>query len=186
MDKTAHTELHRLFLIDKLPEPLSPASSHLQLFDNYIPNTRIRLRKIRDPYSKAWTRVLQQRSSGSDGTRAITKLAEIYLNEQEYAVFERFEGREVRKNRYFHEFDLVTYAFDLYLGDLWGLHTARVDFGTIGEMDEFEPPSFAVYELTNDPLFEGSNLVGRSFDEIRQELARLEPLGVDMFETAAE
>ena len=39
MNKTAQTELHRLFLIDGLPEPLMPASSHLQLFDNYIENT---------------------------------------------------------------------------------------------------------------------------------------------------
>ena len=38
---------------------------------------------------------------------AETKLAEIHLNESEYSNFEQFEGREIRKNRYFHEFDRV-------------------------------------------------------------------------------
>ncbi len=61
MTKPAQTELHRLFLIERLPEPLTRASSHLQLFDNYIENTRMRIRSIRDPYLKTWTRILQQR-----------------------------------------------------------------------------------------------------------------------------
>jgi hypothetical protein len=43
-DKTAQTELHRIFLIEGLPDPLTPASAHLQLFDNYIENTRLRIR----------------------------------------------------------------------------------------------------------------------------------------------
>ena len=61
MNKTAHLELHRIFLIDALPEPLTRASSHLQIYDNYIEGTRLRTRSIRDPYSKAWTYILQQR-----------------------------------------------------------------------------------------------------------------------------
>ena len=101
MNKTAQTELYRLFLTDGLPEPLTPASSHLQLFDNYIENTRMRLRSIRDPYLKTWTRILQQRFSTADGEFAVApqKLAEIHLNDAEYSVFERFEGHEIRKNR---------------------------------------------------------------------------------------
>src|SRR5436189_5713232 len=100
MNKPAMTELHRLFLIERLPEPLTPASSHLQLFDNYIENTRMRLRSIRDPYLKTWMRILQQRVAIADGEFAVSKSAEIHLNDAEYAAFERFEGREIRKNRY--------------------------------------------------------------------------------------
>ena len=61
MDKTARTELYRLFLIERLPEPLTPMSAHIQLFDNYIENTRLRLRNIRVPETKEWRHVLQQR-----------------------------------------------------------------------------------------------------------------------------
>ena len=173
MNKTAQTALHRLFLIDGLPEPLTPASSHLQIFDNYIENTRLRLRLIRDPYSNAWTRMLQQRFSISEGGVAVTKLAEIHLNDPEYAAFELFQGREIRKNRYFHEFDRVSFAFDVYLGDRWGLNTAKVEFETREMLENFLPPPFAVFEVTNDPFFAGNNLVGKKFTEIQAEVARI-------------
>jgi len=173
MNKTAQTELHRLFLIERLPEPLTPASSHLQLFDNYIEGTRIRLRQIRDPYTKSWTRVLQQRFPAADDEYAVSKLAEIYLNDAEYAAFERFEGREIRKNRYFHEFDRVSFVFDVYLGALWGLNMAKVDFETQEQMQVFEPPPFAVFEVTNDPFFSGENLVEKTFADIQREVARI-------------
>jgi len=173
MNKTAQTESHRLFLIEGLPDPLTPASSHLQLFDNYIENTRIRLRQIRDPYTKEWTRILQQRFPAAADEFAISKLAEIYLNDAEYAAFERFEGREIRKNRYFHEFDLVSFAFDVYLGALWGLNTAKVDFETREQMEAFTPPPFAVFEVTNDPFFWGGNLVEKVFSDVQAEVARL-------------
>ncbi len=173
MNKTAQTELHRLFLIDGLPEPLTPASSHLQLFDNYIENTRMRLRSIRDPYSKIWTRILQQRFSVHDGELAIAKLAEIYLNDVEYAAFEGFEGREIRKNRYFHEFDRTSFAFDVYLGSLWGLKMARVEFGDREQMAAFVPPPFAVFEVTNDPFFDGVSLVEKKFEDVQAEVAKV-------------
>ena len=60
-DNTTRTELHRTFLIEGLPEPLERKSSHLQLFDNYIHETRLRLRSVRVPETKEWTLLLQNR-----------------------------------------------------------------------------------------------------------------------------
>jgi len=128
MNKTAQTELHRLFLIERLPAPLTRASSHLQLFDNYIENTRLRIRSIRDPYSKTWTRILQQRFPSVEGEYAVSKLAEIYLNDAEYAVLEPFEGREIRKNRYFHEFDRVSVRFRRLSGSALGIEYGKSRF----------------------------------------------------------
>lgn len=183
MNKTAQTELHRLFLIERLPEPLTPASSHLQIFDNYIENTRLRLRQIRDPYANTWTRILQQRFPAHDGEFAVTKLAEIHLNDDEYAVFEGFEGREIRKNRYFHEFDRVSFSFDVYLGPLWGLNTARVDFDTREHLAEFSPPPFAVFEVTENAFFAGENLVSKTFADVQTEVARI---GAEIPQAVAE
>src|SRR5687767_12545773 len=104
MDKTARTEMSRSFLIEGLPDPLTRASAHIQIFDNYIPETRLRIRSVRDPETAAWTRILQQRWPAGDNL-ACMKVAEIYLNEAEHARFEIFEGSEIRKNRYFHEYD---------------------------------------------------------------------------------
>ena len=186
MNKTAHTELHRLFLIERLPEPLTPASAHIQIFDNYFANTRIRLRNVRDPASNQWTHILQQRFDAAEGTHAITKLAEMYLDEAEYAIFERYEGREIRKNRYFHEFDGLMYSFDVYLGKLWGLNAARVDLATLEQMADLEPPAFAVFEVTNDEFFDGKSLVEKTFDDVQAEVARLELMRPTAFQMNAE
>ena len=186
MNKTAQTELHRLFLIERLPEPLTPASSHLQIFDNYIPNTRIRLRQVRDPYSSAWIRILQQRFPAQEGELAVSKLAEIHLNDAEYAVFSHFEGREIRKNRYFHEFDRVMFTFDVYLGPLRGLSTAKAEFDTREVLERFVPPPFAIFEVTSDPFFAGENLVDRSFADVQAEVAKVGAFNVDPTEMPDE
>ena len=183
MDKTALTEFHRLFLIERLPEPLTPMSSHIQLFDNYIENTRMRLRNIRVPETKEWRHILQQKFLASHAGSGGWKLAEIYLNESEYQAFERFEGREIRKNRYFHEFDGHSFDFDIYLGALWGLCTAKTEFKHAREMENFEPPPFAVFEITTDPFFAGESLVTRNFADIQTEVARVgstQPIASEM------
>jgi hypothetical protein len=66
MNETFRTELRRLFLFQNLPAPLTAASSHLQIFDNYIENTRLRIRSVRSPETKEWTFVLQQIVFGSN------------------------------------------------------------------------------------------------------------------------
>lgn len=173
MDKSYRTEFYRIFLIDALPEPLTRASSHLQIFDNYLPNTRLRLRAMRSPETKDWTHILQQRFSVPQAEAGTWKTADIYLNEAEYAHLRIFEGNEIRKNRYFHEFDGRTYAFDVYLGPLWGLQTARVEFATREEMMAMEPPAFAILEITGDLFFGGGSLVNKSFADIQKEVNSL-------------
>ena len=172
MDKTNRTELHRSFLVEGLPEPLTRASAHIQIFDNYIADTRLRLRSVREPETASWTRILQQRFPAIEDDLSSLKLAEIYLNDTEYANFQIFEGTEIRKNRYFHEFDRRTIAFDVFLGKLWGLNIARVEFGSAMELDQYEPPIFSVVEITQDPFFLGEVLVTKTFDEVRSEVSK--------------
>ncbi|MEP6704347.1 MAG: hypothetical protein ABJB34_06040 [Acidobacteriota bacterium] len=174
MDKTSRTELHRSFLVEGLPEPLTRASAHIQLFDNYIPGTRLRLRSVREPETASWTRILQQRFPANVDSLSSLKVAEIYLDDPEHAHFQIFEGLEIRKNRYFHEFDRRTFAFDVYLGKLWGLNIARVEFVTEIELEQFEPPAFGVLEITHAQFFMGEILVTKTLDDVRSEITRLE------------
>lgn len=173
MDKTYRNELYRIFLIEALPKPLTPSSSHLQIFDNYIANTRIRIRSIRDPETKEWSRSLQQRLFLPENVR---KFAEMHLDEAEYAQFHIFEGTEIRKNRYFHEFDSRMFAFDVYLGALWGLNRARVDFTDDSDLHGFRPPPFAIYEITTERYFDDSNLVACTLEDVRLEVGNLTPI----------
>ncbi|HVE58397.1 MAG TPA: hypothetical protein VNB22_16310 [Pyrinomonadaceae bacterium] len=171
MDKTYRNELRRLFLLEHLPEPMTRADAHLQLFDNYIFNTRLRIRSVRVPETKEWNWILQQRFA-TDEDSAHWKIAEMYLNEIEYHTFETFEGREIRKNRYFYESDGKRIEIDVFLGKLWGLNLARVCFETLEELRDFAFP-FTVLEVTANKFFDGENLVERTFAEVQAEVARI-------------
>lgn len=116
---------------------------------------------------------MQQRFPVIEEHGTVTKLAEIYLNDAEYAAFERFEGREIRKNRYFHEIDRVSVAFDIFLGPLFGLTTARVDFESKEALENYLPPPFFVFEVSNDPFFDGGSLVDKKFADVQSEVAKV-------------
>lgn len=173
MDKTNRTEMHRTFLIEALPDPLTRASAHIQIFDNFIEGTRLRIRSVRDPETAGWTRILQQRFPVNEDDLSSVKILEIYLNDAEYARFQIFEGSEIRKNRYFHEFDGRSFSFDVFLGKLWGLNMARVEFEDEQDLARYEPPPFAVFDVTNNASFLGENLVTQDFEYVRAEVARL-------------
>lgn len=173
MNKTSRIEWHRLFLVESLPEPLTPASRHMQIFDNYIAGTRIRLRSVRDPQSREWTRILQQRVRANGSGMQPLHTSEMFLNDAEFERFSVLQGSEVRKNRYFHHVDGRSVAYDVYLGKLWGLNTARVDFESIGDLEQFDPHGEFLFEITNDCFFEGENLVFSNFDAVQQEARRL-------------
>ncbi len=171
-DKTFRTELHRSFLVEGLPEPLERKSSHLQLFDNYIHETRLRLRSVRVPETKEWTLLLQKRyPAGEYG--AEWRIEEIELTDAEYEHFKPLEGNEIRKNRYFEEFDGRRFEFDVYLGPLWGLNRARVAFASREEMESFAPPAFAIVEITDAPFFDDANLVNCKFEDVQAEVEKI-------------
>ena len=181
MNKTSRTELRRVFLLKNLPAPLTRASRHQQIFDNYIENTRLRLRSVRVPETKAWTWILQQRIAL--GNLSEWEISEIYLNEAEHQAFEIFEGREVktnervetneiRKNRYFYETNGKQIEIDLFLGKLWGLISAQVRFETAAEMQAFEIPPLFITEITNNEFFSGEHLIGKTFVDIQKEFER--------------
>ena len=171
-DKTFRTELHRTFLIQGLPEPLERKSSHLQIFDNYIHETRLRLRSVRVPETKDWTLMLQKRES-ADGYGAEWTTEEIRLTDAEYEHFKPFEGIEIRKNRYFADLDEGQFEFDVYLGALWGLNRARIKFADREEIERFVQPSFALLDVTELQFFDDANLVHCKFDDVQSELEKL-------------
>lgn len=133
----------------------------------------MRLRNVRDPETREWSWLLQQRRYAEIDDLRYLKIGEIHLNEAEHAAFEAFEGNEIRKNRYFHEFDGNEFAIDMFLGELWGLNIASVELPDARSFADLEPPSFAVFEVTNDPFFLGENLVKKTFVDVQARVADL-------------
>jgi CYTH domain-containing protein len=170
--KYAHTERERRFLLRSYPPELEPAHFHTQIFDNYVTNTRLRLRKVREPYKREWTFKLTQKFAPDPEDLSRTLITNIYLTQAEYEMFAHLEGNEIRKNRYPYEFEGRNYSVDVFLGALHGLILAEIEFASDQELENFTVPSFAVMEVTNDPLFTGGRLVELTADEIREELKR--------------
>jgi CYTH domain-containing protein len=170
--KYAWVERERRYLLQDLPEGLTRASPHVQITDNYITGTRLRLRKVRDPQTNKWTVKLTQKFAPDTNDPSRTIITNIYLNALEAEHFGMFQENEIRKNRYWFEFEGRKFSADMFLGDLFGLVLAEVSFETDEELDNFPKPPFAVADVTNNELFTGGKLCELTFADIREEIVR--------------
>jgi CYTH domain-containing protein len=171
--KYARVERERRYLLRDLPEGLTRADPHLQITDNYMSGSRLRLRKVREPLSNKWTAKLTQKFAPDPNDLSRTIITNTYLNALEAETFATlFNSNEIRKNRYHFEFEGHRFSADMFLGDLFGLVLAEVSFETDEELDNFHAPPFALADVTNEPLFTGGRLAELTFSDVRAEIAR--------------
>jgi CYTH domain-containing protein len=166
--KYARVERERRYLLRDLPEGMTRADPHLQITDNYITGTRLRLRKVRDPRTNKWTVKFTQKFAPNPADLSRTIITNTYLNPLEAETLSVFNTNEIRKNRYFFDFDGHRFSVDMFLGDLFGLVLAEVGFETDEELDNFPKPAFALADVTHDPLFSGGKLCELTFPELRE------------------
>ena len=170
--KYARIERERRYLLQDLPEGLTRADHHLQITDNYITGTRLRIRKVRDPKTNKWIVKFTQKFAPNPEDLSRTIITNTYLNAIEAETLAVFEANEIRKNRYHFEFDGRQFSIDMFLGDLFGLVLAEVSFETDEDLDSFAKPPFALAEVTNNEIFSGGMLSELTFEDIRSEVAR--------------
>ena len=170
--KYARVERERRYLLQDLPEGLTRASSHVQITDNYLTGTRLRLRKIRNPQTNKWTVKLTQKFAPDAEDFSRTIITNIYLNALEAETLGVFDANEIRKNRYPFEFEGRKFTVDMFLGDLFGLVLAEVGFETDEEIDNFRSPPFAIADVTGSEVFTGGSLCELTFTDIREEIRR--------------
>lgn len=170
--KYARIERERRYLLRDLPEGITRADPHLQITDNYITGSRLRLRKVRDPRTNKWTVKFTQKYAPDPDDLSRTIITNIYLNALEAEVLSVFNTNEIRKNRYPLEFEGRKFAVDMFLGDLFGLVLAEVSFENDQELDNFPKPAFALADVTNEPLFSGGRLCELTFSDVRAEISR--------------
>ncbi len=166
--KYARFELERRYLLDDLPEGITRASPHVQITDNYISGTRLRLRKVREPQTNKWTVKFTQKFAPNAADLSRTIVTNIYLTAAESEVLSVFEANEIRKNRYAYEFAGRKFSVDMFLGDLFGLVLAETGFDSDEQLDSFPPPPFVVEDVTQSELFTGGSLSVATFAEIRE------------------
>jgi CYTH domain-containing protein len=168
--KYARVERERRFLLADLPEGLTRADPHLQITDNYITSTRLRLRKVRDPRTNKWVVKFTQKFAPDPEDLSRTIITNTYLNALEAETLSVFNSNEIRKNRYRFEFEGREFGVDMFLGDLFGLVLAEVSFETDEELDSYEKPPFAIADVTDDSIFTGGQLCELTFAEVRQHI----------------
>ena len=170
--KYARVERERRYLLQDLPEGLTRADPHLQITDNYITGTRLRLRKVREPRTNKWTVKFTQKFAPNPDDLSRTIITNTYLNALEAETLSVFNTNEIRKNRYHFDFEGRRFSVDMFLGDLFGLVTAEVGFETDEELDNYRQPPFALADVTNIPLFSGGKLSELTFSEVREAIQR--------------
>ena len=138
--KYARIERELRYLLEDLPPGLTRVDPHLQITDNYITGTRLRLRKVRDPRTNKWTVKFTQKFAPNPQDLSRTIITNTYLNALEAETLSVFDGNEIRKNRYVFEFAGKKFGIDMFLGELFGLVLAEVSFDSDEEMDTFRPP----------------------------------------------
>lgn len=171
--KYARVERERRYLLQDFPEGLTRADPHVQITDNYLTGTRLRLRKVREPRTNKWTVKLTQKFTPDPTDFSRTIITNIYLNALEVEALGISDANEIRKNRYSFEFEGRRWSVDMFLGDLFGLVLAEVSFETDEELESFPKPQFAIADVTNIELFTGGRLYELTFEDIRAEIVKM-------------
>ena len=170
--KYARVERERRYLLADLPEGLTRAEHHLQITDNYITGTRLRIRKVRDPQTNKWIVKFTQKFAPEQKDLSRTVITNLYLNATEAEMLSVFEANEIRKNRYYFDFEGRRFSIDMFLGDLFGLVLAEVSFETDADLDSFPKPAFAIADVTNNVVFSGGRLSELTFADVKEEIQR--------------
>lgn len=167
--KYARIERERRYLLRDLPEGINRADAHVQITDNYLTGTNLRIRKVRDPKTNKWVVKFTKKFAPDPADPSLTIITNIYLNATETEMLAPFEANEIRKNRYYFDFEGRRFSIDMFLGDLLGLTLAETGFETDEEMAAFELPPFAIADVTNNEIFSGGKLCELTFEDIRKE-----------------
>src|SRR4029079_9659442 len=117
--KYARVERERRYLLQDLPEGLSRVDDHLQITDNYITGTRLRIRHAREPRSNKWVVKFTQKFAPDPSDLSRTIITNTYLNAIEADTLSVFNSNEIRKNRYYFDYDGRKFSVDMFLGDLF-------------------------------------------------------------------
>src|SRR6266404_3714710 len=170
--KYARVERERRYLLQDLPEGLTRADHHLQITDNYITGTRLRIRKVRDPKTNKWIVKFTQKFAPNPADLSRTIITNTYLNAIEAETLSIFEANEIRKNRYKFEFEGREFAIDMFIGDLFGLVLAETNFDNDDELGNFTATQFALADVTNNEIFTRGRLSELRSEQVRTEIAK--------------
>ena len=148
----ADLEIERKFLVERLPGELNE-HPHESIVQGYVASVRdgneVRLRQKGEKFFLTIKR----------GGGVIRQEGEIAIDREQFEALWPFTGeRVVEKIRYRIEWDGKTIELDVYSGQLEGLTTAEVEFGSEEESGTFVPPEWLGEEVSEDRRYKNESL----------------------------
>jgi len=147
----ARLEREQRWVLSALPPEVQRPVS---IMDLYLPGTRLRLRRM--VRQDTIVRKLAQKVRPDPTDPSMTKLTNVYLSEEEYAVLAELGGDTVTKIRWRWSEGGRDLVVDEFAGPLAGLVVAEVELDEEGP--HHEAPALAVADVTDDDRFSGGAL----------------------------
>ncbi|MEU9041264.1 MULTISPECIES: CYTH domain-containing protein [unclassified Kitasatospora] len=149
-------EIERKFLLGSFEPPETAVRQHIE--QGYIAikddGTEVRLRRI----GGSCVLGVKRGKAGSP----VRVEVERELGEEEFTeLWPATAGAQLVKDRYTFESAGVTVHADVYQGELAGLRTAEVEFGSEAEAEAFSPPDWFGAEITGVKAYKNQTLATR-------------------------
>jgi len=156
-------EYELTFLASDISELIDGVES-IEVSDVYIPDKNyhsiLRLRKCDDVYEIT----KKQPVEGLDSS--IQYEDTISLSKEEYEAIATSSNKKVEKLRYKVKIDDQEAEIDVFQGELKGLILVDFEFNSKEEKSRFTKPDFCRAEVTQEQVFAGGYLAGKTMDDI--------------------
>lgn len=170
--KYACLETERRYLLKTIPDDLAANTNGWLITDHYLPNTRLRLRKMEFITGNDIIYKLTQKYRSETQNAYETTITNVYLNEAEYNLLQPLEAKIIRKRRYPYSVQNYNFSIDVFEGRHQGLILAEMEFEKTSKLDEFVLPLFVFKDVTDDPFFSGGHLAMVRDEEFRHGLSQ--------------
>jgi CYTH domain-containing protein len=175
--KYAQVERERRFLLHGIPAD-QQATAARRIADRYLTGTRLRLRLRHVLGDDDHDYKLTQKIPAAHPGPSQGLITTIYLSKAEYDLLAGLPGKTLTKTRH----SIPPLSIDVFDPPFHGLVLAEAEFATDAQMLAFQPPHYAVAEVTNDPHFTGGHLA----DSTRRELTSwLSNYGISLATTSS-
>ncbi len=164
--KYARIERERRYLLAEPPSDLALDSPYTRIHDLYLPNTRLRLRRMEDEQGQVIALKLTQKFHPSEGVGLETIITNLYLNDAEFQVLSNLKGKPLTKRRYKYPYANRNFILDIFEDALEGLILCEIEFDENSVSQPLKLPRITC-EVTNEPFFTGGNLVNLTFAEVQ-------------------
>lgn len=170
--KYARVEVESRYLVTSLPPGLMDSQAGWQIIDRYLPNTRLRLRRMQSLSTGEEVYKLTQkyRAGAQNASEAI--ITNIYLSEAEFRLFDSLDARILTKKRYPWPLPPLSLSIDIFEGHRQGLILAELEWQEISKPFDLVMPPFLGRDVTEDPFFTGGALASMTDEEFHQGLSR--------------